>query len=140
MDLYEVMRTTFAARNFTDDPVPDTVIQRILENARFAPSGGNRQGWRVVDLRWLAPLPIDDIPSAHAAFAWQVSQALPEITLFSVNQGSVQVSSPWLRQRDLMASGVPIEGEAGESPEVTGVPGIDLRLKTLRPDSPWCWP
>jgi nitroreductase len=51
MDLYEVMRTTFAAREFTAEPVPDSVLYRILENARFAPSGGNRQGWRVVVIR-----------------------------------------------------------------------------------------
>ncbi len=51
MDLYEVMRTTFAARDFTDDPVPDEVLVRMLENARFAPSGGNRQGWKVVVVR-----------------------------------------------------------------------------------------
>lgn len=51
MDLYDVMRTTFAAREFTDDPVPDAVIHRILDNARFAPSGGNRQGWKVVIVR-----------------------------------------------------------------------------------------
>jgi nitroreductase len=51
MELYEVMRTTFAARQFTDDPVPDSAIHTILENARFAPSGGNRQGWRVVVVR-----------------------------------------------------------------------------------------
>jgi nitroreductase len=51
MELYDVMRTTFAARQFTDDTVPDNIIHRILENARFAPSGGNRQGWRVVVVR-----------------------------------------------------------------------------------------
>ena len=51
MDLYDVMRTTFAAREFTDDPVPDSAIHKILDNARFAPSGGNRQGWRVVVVR-----------------------------------------------------------------------------------------
>ena len=51
MELYEVMRTTFAAREFTDEPVPDSVIRRILDNARFAPSGGNRQGWKVVVVR-----------------------------------------------------------------------------------------
>lgn len=51
MELYEVMRTTFAARDFTDEPVPDAVIYRILDNARFAASGGNRQGWRVVVIR-----------------------------------------------------------------------------------------
>ncbi|XOV84625.1 MAG: nitroreductase family protein [bacterium] len=51
MDLYEVMRTTFAARAFTDDAVTDEQIFRILDNARFAPSGGNRQGWRVIIVR-----------------------------------------------------------------------------------------
>lgn len=51
MELYEVMRTTPATRAFTDEPVPDTVVYRILDHARFAPSGGNRQGWRVVLLR-----------------------------------------------------------------------------------------
>lgn len=51
MDLTEAMRTTFAARNYTDDPVSDETLHRILDNARFAPSGGNRQGWRVIVVR-----------------------------------------------------------------------------------------
>ena len=51
MELYDVMRTTFAAREFTDDPLPDTTLFKILENARFAPSGGNRQGWYVIIVR-----------------------------------------------------------------------------------------
>jgi len=51
MELYEVMRTTFAAREFLDEDVPDSVIRKILDNARFAPSGGNRQGWKVVVVR-----------------------------------------------------------------------------------------
>ncbi|MBZ5739942.1 nitroreductase family protein [Nocardioides mangrovi] len=48
MNLYDVMRTTAAVRDFTDDPLPDEVLHRILDNARFAPSGGNRQGTRIV--------------------------------------------------------------------------------------------
>ncbi len=51
MDLYQVMHTTFAARDFVDEPVPDTVIHSILDHARFAPSGGNRQGWKVIVVR-----------------------------------------------------------------------------------------
>ncbi len=43
MELYDVMRTTFACREFEPDPVPEEVLYRILDNARFAPSGGNRQ-------------------------------------------------------------------------------------------------
>ena len=51
VELYDVMRTTFAARDFTDDPLPDAVLHRILDQARFAASGGNRQGWRVLIIR-----------------------------------------------------------------------------------------
>jgi nitroreductase len=51
MNLYDVMRTTFAARDFSDEPVDDATLYRILDNARFAPSGGNRQGWRVIVVR-----------------------------------------------------------------------------------------
>ncbi|MFY2858639.1 nitroreductase family protein [Mycobacterium sp. THU-M104] len=51
MDLYDVMRTAFAAREFTDDTLPDEVLSRILDNARFAPSGGNRQGTHVIVVR-----------------------------------------------------------------------------------------
>ena len=51
MELYDAMRTTFAARQFTADPVPDAVLHTMLDQARFAPSGGNRQGWRVIVVR-----------------------------------------------------------------------------------------
>jgi nitroreductase len=48
VDLVETLRTTGAIREFRPDQVPDDVLYRVLETARFAPSGGNRQGWRVV--------------------------------------------------------------------------------------------
>jgi len=51
MELSDVMRTTFAAREFTDAPLPDGTLYEILELARFAPSGGNRQGNRVIVVR-----------------------------------------------------------------------------------------
>src|SRR5437867_12335554 len=51
MELYDVMRTTFAAREFTDDPLPDAALFNIFDRAGFAPSGGNRPGWRVVVVR-----------------------------------------------------------------------------------------
>jgi nitroreductase len=51
MELYDAMRTTFAARDYTGEQLPDEVLERILENARFAPSGGNRQAVRVIVVR-----------------------------------------------------------------------------------------
>jgi nitroreductase len=72
MELYDAMRTTFAAREFTDDPLPDDVLWRIFDNARFAPSGGNRQGVHITvvrdpqDRRRLAEL---GAPAARRYFA-----------------------------------------------------------------------
>jgi nitroreductase len=51
MDLYEAMRCAPTSRRFTDEDVAPEVLQRALDAARFAPSGGNRQGWRVVAVR-----------------------------------------------------------------------------------------
>ena len=51
MDLYEVMRCAPTTRRFEGDPVPREILRRVLHSARFAPSGGNRQGWRVVVVR-----------------------------------------------------------------------------------------
>jgi len=48
VELIETLRTTGAVREFTAEPVPDDVLARVLDTARFAPSGGNRQGWQVV--------------------------------------------------------------------------------------------
>lgn len=45
--LRSTLRTTGAVRGFTDRPVEDGIVRAILDDARFAPSGGNRQPWRV---------------------------------------------------------------------------------------------
>jgi nitroreductase len=42
------MRTAGTTRRFLTDPVPDEALHRVLDNARFAPNGGNRQGWHVI--------------------------------------------------------------------------------------------
>jgi len=81
MELYDVMRRTFAAREFTEDPLPDAVLATILDNARFAPSGGNRQGWRVIVVRDPA-----------------TKRALADLSGFAAKRYAAQVKngeSPW---------------------------------------------
>ncbi len=48
LDLVDTLRSTGAVRQFRRDPVADDVLARLLDTARFAPSGGNRQGWHVI--------------------------------------------------------------------------------------------
>jgi nitroreductase len=47
MELVEALRTNPAVRTFTDEPVSDAEVAALLDVARFSPSGGNRQPWRV---------------------------------------------------------------------------------------------
>ena len=48
MDLTEGLRTTGAVREFSADRLDDATLYRLLDTARFAPNGGNRQAWRVI--------------------------------------------------------------------------------------------
>jgi nitroreductase len=48
VDLNDALRTTGAVRDFRHNEVPDDTVYRLLETARFAPNGGNRQAWRVI--------------------------------------------------------------------------------------------
>jgi nitroreductase len=48
MDLYEVVRTRRSVRKYRPDPVPQEVLDRVLDAARIAPSGSNRQPTRLI--------------------------------------------------------------------------------------------
>ena len=81
MELYDVMRTTGAVRRFTGEPLPDEVLMRILDNARFAPSGGNRQGVHVIAVR--------DVPTR---------ERLAELSIPAAKRYAAQIAngqSPW---------------------------------------------
>src|SRR5947208_3898307 len=45
-DIFEAMSTMRAMRRLKPDPVPDDLIQKILQAGQWAPSGGNTQRWR----------------------------------------------------------------------------------------------
>jgi nitroreductase len=45
-EFFDIINTTRSMRLLKPDPVPDTLIDRILEAGRCAPNGGNAQRWR----------------------------------------------------------------------------------------------
>jgi nitroreductase len=47
-ELYDVMSTLRAVRKLRSDPIPEDVLERVLQAACWAPTGGNAQPWRVV--------------------------------------------------------------------------------------------
>jgi len=48
MDVYEAIKTRRSVRAYRDKPVPEDVLNRILEAARLAPSAANRQQWKFI--------------------------------------------------------------------------------------------
>jgi nitroreductase len=48
MTVTEALKARVSIRAFKPDPVPETLVREILDIARWAPSGGNLQPWKVV--------------------------------------------------------------------------------------------
>ena len=51
MEVFENIRRRRTIRDFKPDPVPDDVLHRILQAARWAPSSSNTQPWHFIVVR-----------------------------------------------------------------------------------------
>jgi nitroreductase len=103
LDLGEALTTTGAVRRFSDRPVPDHLLYRILDAARYAPSGGNRQGWRVV---------VVEDPD--------VRRELRDIYVQSAREYMAVVTAG-------LVPSAPITDRRAEADALEAAPGIDLR-------------
>jgi nitroreductase len=48
MHVDDAIKSRISIRAFKPDPVPEALVREIIDVARFAPSGGNLQPWRVI--------------------------------------------------------------------------------------------
>lgn len=48
MSVEEILRTRISVRAFLDKPVDEAAVRKVLEAARWSPSGGNLQPWKVI--------------------------------------------------------------------------------------------
>ncbi|MFP4176839.1 MAG: nitroreductase family protein [Planctomycetota bacterium] len=48
MDAHELLKTRRTIRKFDQKPVSRETIRELVDLARYAPSGGNRQDWKIV--------------------------------------------------------------------------------------------
>ncbi len=48
MDFYEVIQSRKSVRNYSSEPIPAEIIDKMLEAARLAPSYQNRQCWHYI--------------------------------------------------------------------------------------------
>jgi nitroreductase len=70
------MSTATAVRRYRDDPVPTPAIERCLEAASWAPSGGNGQPWRFVVLD---SAELRDVVTDAARQTWDVMRGFYRI-------------------------------------------------------------
>lgn len=91
MSVFEVAKTLLAVRSYQDRPVPQALIERIVESARLTGSSMNVQPWRFIvvedrdTLKTLGSLAKTGPYVAEAAFAVVV---VIERTRFAVSDGS----------------------------------------------------
>ncbi len=80
MGIYEAMKTLRAVRRLKPDPIPDDVLHRVLEAATWAPTGGNRQPWRIVLVKDRAKkLRLGELYTQRwTAYVAQSRKAIPE--------------------------------------------------------------
>lgn len=48
MDFFETIAARYSVRGYKPEPVPDELLQKVLEAARSAPTAANRQAFRLV--------------------------------------------------------------------------------------------
>lgn len=109
VDLTEGLRTTGAVRDFDDRPVDDATLYRLLDTARFAPNGGNRQAWRAIvvkDLSLRATIRDHYLPGWYEYLA-QVAAGL----------------TPWAPGNDRELEARSVEGAAGIAARAGEGPG-----------------
>ena len=51
MNVHEAIRARRSVRAYRPDPIPEEVLQRVLESTRLAPSGNNLQPWKFILVR-----------------------------------------------------------------------------------------
>lgn len=81
--IHEAMRTLRAVRRLRPDPVSDEVLRRVLDAACQAPTGGNRQPFRIVVVRDRAKMAALGRLYAEAWYAYvatyrELTQSAPE--------------------------------------------------------------
>ena len=101
MDVYECIRTRRTVREFKPDPVPDTIVHKILRAGRWAPSSSNTQPWHFVVVKDRETIAAIGRIATQGAF---IGQAPVAIAIVMENAGRPQLDAGRaLQQMELMA-------------------------------------
>ena len=92
MELKEAIRSRKSVRQFKDTPVSQDIIKDILENAKWAASGGNLQPWQVHVLGGVA---LDELKNEVQQKMLRRSDGNTRVSCLSTRtEGSIQDPPP----------------------------------------------
>jgi len=106
LDTLEIIRTRRSIRRFENRPIPEEFIEKILEAARWAPSGMNNQPWRFAVIGDEA---VREELSTLTRYGWVVKSAKVLIAVFLDNAAS------YSRIKDIQAIGACMQNMLLES-------------------------
>jgi len=108
----EAIRGRRSIRAFLPDPVPETEIREILDQARFAPSGSNMQPWYVHVLAGSALQTLKD--AVKAQIPGNPGGEGAPFTIYPDKMGEVYARRRYRRGEDMYAVlGIPRENKVG---------------------------
>jgi len=127
MDFMEVVKKRLSIRRYKTDPVPDELLNQVLEAARLAPSGGNTQPWhfivvkdhekkRMLDISdWALQAPIIIVGCTEASGPTDIAIAFEHLVLSATNFG---LGTCWI-------------GRWGADDEIKKALGIPANMRVL---------
>jgi nitroreductase len=99
MDFMDVVSKRRSIRKYRPDPVPEELINQVLEAARLAPSGGNAQPWHFIVVKdpetkkvlgiseWAQQAPVVIVGCTEASNPIDISIAFEHLVLAATNLG-----------------------------------------------------
>jgi len=127
MDFMEVVRKRLSIRRYKTDPIPDELLNQVLEAARLAPSGGNGQPWHFIVVKdkegqkrldisdWALQAPVVIIGCTEASGQTDIAIAFEHLVLAAANFG---LGTCWI-------------GRWGADDEIKRALGIPAHIKVL---------
>src|SRR3990170_6460 len=104
MGLYAAMSTLRAVRRLRPDPIPDDVLRRVLEAATWAPTGGNRQPWRIIVVKDPVRKKSDRVVRAGTYLATHFHE-IPVIAIFCFDPTQLAITDAKLDRVSVVGGG-----------------------------------
>lgn len=99
MEFIQVIKNRRSVRKYKNDPIPDEILNKILESARLAPSGGNSQPWHFIVVKdfnkkgmldissWAENAPVIIVGCTEASNTTDIAIAFEHLILAATNFG-----------------------------------------------------